>query len=58
MDVRCETALRAVRDGLIGGSLRMVFCQGLFDVLRNGKGIIGREHIASGQQKINLVLGG
>ena len=30
MDVRCETALRAVRDGLIGGSFGMVFLQWLF----------------------------
>ena len=39
-EVGCETALRAVRDGFIGRSFGMAFCQGLFDVLRNGKRII------------------
>ena len=35
MDVGCETALRAVRDGFIRWSLGMAFFYGLFDVLRN-----------------------
>ena len=52
MDVCCETALRAVRDGFIGGSFGIAFCDGLFDVLRNG---ICREHIASYQDNSNSI---
>ena len=47
MNVGCETDLRAVRDGFIRWSFGMAFCQGLFDVLRNGKGIACWQHSAS-----------
>ena len=39
-EVGCETALRAVRDGFIGGSFGMAFCHGFSECLGNVKGII------------------